>query len=152
MEAIVCGNFLKTTERAHASTKLTLRPGSSWSDIEFSENPNEAGKGCLDRSFRNDYLHLSRKAEMAQLFPPGVGLPHVLCGTVPDGSKGCSQICPLTSRWDWAAVRPLFLRRPSCREYLLVPWVLQFRTQLVWSHLSVGIWCGRNRVRDLLRR
>lgn len=150
MEAAVCGNFLKTIERAHASTKLT----ETWeqlSDIEFSEKPNEAGWDCLNQSFQNDYLHLIKKAEMARLFPPGMGFPHVLCGTVPDGNRGCSQICPLI--WDWAAVRPLFLGRPSCCEYLLVPWVMQFRTLLVWLYLSdgVGIWCGRNRVRDLLR-
>lgn len=44
---------------------------------------------------------------MAWLLPPGMGFPHVLCGTVPDGSKGCSQICPLASRWDSAAHSPL---------------------------------------------
>lgn len=113
MEAIVCDNFLKTTERAHASTKLTLRPGCSWSDMEFFEKSDEAGWSCSDQSFWNDYLHLSRKAEMIWLLSPSMGLPHALCGTVPDGSKGCCRICPLTSGGIGLQWNPSFWEGPA---------------------------------------
>lgn len=59
-----------------------------------------AGTVWLKSSWK-DYVHLSRKAEMARLLPPSMGFPHVLCGTVPDGSKGCSQICPAAVNTCW---------------------------------------------------
>lgn len=105
--------------------------------IFFPENTNKAGRGCLDQPSRKDYLHLSSKAEVACLCRASVGFPLLLHGIVPERSKGCSQMCPLTSRRDWAAARPLSLGRPGCHEYLSVPQVLQFRTLLV---LSYQVW------------
>lgn len=134
MEAIVCDNFLKTTERAHASTKLTLRPGCSWSDIEFSEKPNEAGWDCLACLPERIMCTSAGRQRWHGFFPQ-------------------AQLSPCAV-WDCAWWKQGLLSDTlSCCEFLLVPWVLQFRTLLVWSYLSdgVGIWCGRNRVRDLLR-
>lgn len=81
----------------------------SWQELIMhllSWKDKKAGRGCLEQPFWKDCLHLGSKAEVAWLCHASVGFPLVLCETMLEGSKGCSQMCPLTSRWDWAAARP----------------------------------------------